>query len=94
MAKFDTASPVVGLPQDEDLSWQVEEICDKRQQKNRQIEYLVRWKGMGSEYDRWLPRRDLGDAKELVMAYDREHRKPRAKKGGRSSGVKEAVSVD
>jgi hypothetical protein len=76
----DLLSPVVGLPNDEDVTWQVEAILDKRQQKSKPIEYLVRWKGVGAEYDRWMPRRDLGDAKDLVMAYDKENRRPRVRK--------------
>jgi len=73
-------SPVVGLPNNESVAWQVEAILDKRHQKNKPIEYLVRWQGVGAEYDRWMPRRDLGDAKDMILAYDTEHRVLKARK--------------
>ena len=73
-------SPVVGLPNNESVAWQVEAILDKRHQKNKPIEYLVRWQGVGAEYDRWMPRRNLGDANDMILAYDREHRVRKARK--------------
>jgi hypothetical protein len=41
---------------------------------NREREYLVVWKGYGPSHNAWYKARDLGDAKELVDAYDRTHR--------------------
>jgi hypothetical protein len=44
--------------------WDISEIIDERK-RGRGRQYLVRWRGHGTEDERWLPSRELAQAKAL-----------------------------
>ena len=57
-------------------SYEIERLIDKRLRKYGRktiIEYLVRWKGYGSEFDQWYGIDLLDNAAELVDDYERNH---------------------
>ena len=56
-------------------SWEVEDIVGKEGDR-----YLIRWKGWGPEHDQWRTRTQLGNASELVIAYEQRIREARNKK--------------
>lgn len=73
----DHPPPVEGTPGDtnELRSWELERTLNKRTVKKGRglsIQYLVRWKGYGPEYDRWYSLKDLTNAKELIEDYEKE----------------------
>ena len=54
-------------------SFEIEKLLNKRQVKKgkgQAIEYLVRWKGYGSEWDRWYNVKELDNAAALVDNYE------------------------
>ena len=51
-------------------SWEIERFINKRQIKRRGDEYLVRWKGWGSQYDEWRNLSELDDVQDLVQNYE------------------------
>ena len=52
--------------------YKVEEILDKRK-RGRRFQYLVKWKGYPDSSNEWITRTNLGNARELVEAYDLRH---------------------
>lgn len=55
-------------------SFEVERLLNKRlvkRGKGRSVEYLVRWKKYGPEWDRWYSVKDLDNAPDLVRDYER-----------------------
>ncbi|XP_072801843.1 chromodomain Y-like protein isoform X1 [Vicugna pacos] len=58
------------LPKD---SCEVERIVDKRKNKKGKTEYLVRWKGYGSEDDTWEPEQHLENCEEYIRDFQRRH---------------------
>jgi hypothetical protein len=52
---------------DEEAEFEVEKILDKRKQRGR-LEWLVKWKGYPMEETTWEPLKNLGNAKEMMMA--------------------------
>lgn len=67
--------PVVKNADDVDAEWEVEAIVKKRvsrgtRNKPEKIEYLVRWKGFGSEYDDWIEEGNLESCARLVREYE------------------------
>lgn len=54
-------------------SFEVERLFNKwyvKKGKGQSIEYLVRWKGYGSEWDRWYNIKELDNAASLVNDYE------------------------
>ncbi|XP_072801845.1 chromodomain Y-like protein isoform X3 [Vicugna pacos] len=51
----------------------VERIVDKRKNKKGKTEYLVRWKGYGSEDDTWEPEQHLENCEEYIRDFQRRH---------------------
>ncbi len=54
-------------------SFEIERFLNKRQikkGKGRAIEYLVRWKGYGPEWDRWYNVKELENTAALVDDYE------------------------
>ncbi|OWZ65053.1 hypothetical protein AYX14_04161 [Cryptococcus neoformans] len=48
--------------------YEVEKVI-KHRGKGKNIEFLVRWKGYGPEYDTWEPTENVASAEEAVAAY-------------------------
>jgi hypothetical protein len=55
-------SPIVTDEGEEE--WEINEIIDERR-RGRGKQYLVRWKGHGTEDERWLPGRELAECEAL-----------------------------
>ena len=56
-------------------SYEIERLLDRRVTKKGQgqsVEYLVRWKGWGPEWDQWMALKNLGNAQEMVDDYNKE----------------------
>ncbi|XP_032318323.1 chromodomain Y-like protein [Camelus dromedarius] len=53
--------------------YEVERIVDKRKNKKGKTEYLVRWKGYGSEDDTWEPEQHLENCEEYIRDFQRRH---------------------
>lgn len=55
--------------------WEVEEIVQKRVQKNQQPLYLIKWKNWDSKYNTWEPLRNLVNCHDLLREFDEERQK-------------------
>ncbi|XP_054482976.1 chromodomain Y-like protein [Anoplopoma fimbria] len=53
--------------------YEVERIVDKRKNKKGKVEYLVRWRGYGSEGDTWEPETHLSTCMIYVNDFNRQH---------------------
>ncbi|CAJ1073214.1 chromodomain Y-like protein isoform X2 [Xyrichtys novacula] len=53
--------------------YEVEKIVDKRRNKKGRVEYLVRWRGYGSEGDTWEPESHLSTCMIYVHNFNRQH---------------------
>lgn len=51
----------------------MERILDKRKNKKGKVEYLVRWRGYGSEGDTWEPEGNLSTCTMYVHDFNRQH---------------------
>uniref|UniRef100_A0A673AQR5 Chromodomain protein, Y-like n=1 Tax=Sphaeramia orbicularis TaxID=375764 RepID=A0A673AQR5_9TELE len=51
----------------------VERIVDKRRNRKGKVEYLVRWRGYGSEGDTWEPETHLSTCMVYVHEFNRQH---------------------
>ena len=61
-----------------DKEWELEAILDCRIAWNM-LQYRVKWKRWPDSYNEWLPAKELGNARELVAEFHRDHpKKPRA----------------
>lgn len=52
---------------------QVERIVDKRRNRKGKVEYLVRWRGYGSEEDTWEPESHLSTCMIYVHEFNRQY---------------------
>jgi hypothetical protein len=52
-------------------SFEIEKLIHKRITARRGIEYLVRWKGWGPQYDEWRNIPELQNALELINEYEK-----------------------
>ncbi len=52
---------------------QVERIVDKRKNKKGKVEYLVRWRGYGSDGDTWEPESHLSTCMIYVQDFNRQY---------------------
>jgi hypothetical protein len=60
------------MPQLEDEEeYEVEEVRDERKISG-ETHYLVKWKGWPSEYNQWVPQKDMANATETIQAYRRQ----------------------
>uniref|UniRef100_A0A8D2LF01 Chromodomain Y like 2 n=1 Tax=Varanus komodoensis TaxID=61221 RepID=A0A8D2LF01_VARKO len=68
----------------------VERIVDKRKNKKGKWEYLIRWKGYGSNEDTWEPEHHLLHCEEFIDEFNGLHvtREKRAKHGKQASTAK------
>src|SRR5277367_5055949 len=67
--------PIVRAADDSEAEWEVEAIVKKRTVKRgrrneHRVQYLVRWKGFGPEYDEWKDEESLEGCSELVKEYE------------------------
>ncbi|KAM6990173.1 chromodomain Y-like protein [Tautogolabrus adspersus] len=53
--------------------YEVERIVDKRRSKKGRMEYLVRWRGYGSDGDTWEPESHLSTCMIYVHDFNRQH---------------------
>lgn len=53
--------------------YEVERIVDKRKNKKGKVEYLVRWRGYGSEGDTWEPETHLSTCMNYVHDFNRQY---------------------
>nr|6V41_AAA Chain AAA, Testis-specific chromodomain protein Y 1 [Homo sapiens] len=51
--------------------FEVEAIVDKRQDKNGNTQYLVRWKGYDKQDDTWEPEQHLMNCEKCVHDFNR-----------------------
>jgi hypothetical protein len=54
-------------------SFKVDHLIDKRiatRRGKKEVEYLVRWKGYGPEYDLWYHESLLNNCKDLINNYE------------------------
>ncbi|MED6265728.1 hypothetical protein CHARACLAT_028487 [Characodon lateralis] len=54
--------------------YEVERIIDKRKNRRGKVEYLVRWRGYGSEGDTWEPESHLSTCMFYVHEFNRQYR--------------------
>jgi len=65
--------PVVRAADDPEAEWEVEAVVRKRVLKwgrSTKVQYLVRWKGFGPEYNEWNDEESLEGCSELVKDYE------------------------
>ncbi|XP_010004548.1 PREDICTED: chromodomain Y-like protein 2 [Chaetura pelagica] len=69
---------------------QVERIVDKRKNKKGKWEYLIRWKGYGSNEDTWEPEHHLLHCEEFIDEFNGLHvtREKRSRHGKQASAPK------
>uniref|UniRef100_A0A3Q0R5T1 Chromodomain Y like n=1 Tax=Amphilophus citrinellus TaxID=61819 RepID=A0A3Q0R5T1_AMPCI len=53
--------------------YEVERIVDRRRNRKGRVEYLVRWRGYGSEGDTWEPESHLSTCMAYVHEFNRQH---------------------
>jgi len=56
----------------DERTYEVEKILNSRSNKNRSIEYLVKWKKYSNDYNSWVASEDL-DAEELIKDFHTSH---------------------
>lgn len=52
-------------------SYELDRVLDHRMTKKGRIQYLVRWKGYGPEFDTWMSKDQLENATDIVADYER-----------------------
>ena len=65
---------------DNQLEWEVDFIKDARwtNRLRRSVQFLVHWKGYGSDEDTWEPARNLVNASDAIQEFYQQHlTKPR-----------------
>ncbi|XP_053304845.1 chromodomain Y-like protein 2 isoform X1 [Spea bombifrons] len=68
--------------------YEVERIVDKRKNKKGKWEYLIRWKGYGSNEDTWEPEHHLLHCEEFIDEFNGLSRDRRAKTGRQGVATK------
>ncbi|MBN3316606.1 CDYL2 protein, partial [Atractosteus spatula] len=72
---------------------QVERIVDKRKNKKGKWEYLIRWKGYGSNEDTWEPEHHLLHCEEFIDEFNGLHiHKDKRSKAGKQSATPRFLS--
>ncbi|KAJ8398529.1 hypothetical protein AAFF_G00420570 [Aldrovandia affinis] len=68
--------------------YEVDRIVDKRKNKKGKWEYLIRWKGYGSNEDTWEPEQHLQHCEEFIHQFNalHVHKNRRSKQGKQHSG--------
>ena len=63
------------FPEEDPDQFEVERIADRRKVRNR-LQYLIKWKGYGPQYNSWHGVQDLTHCMDLVTAYDELYSPP------------------
>ena len=59
---------------EDDIEQEVEEVKDQANIKG-QLYYLVKQEGWPTEYNQWVPKEDIGNAKQAIQRYRRKESK-------------------
>jgi len=84
---------------DGEFEYEVEAILSHRFKRGNKIEYLVRWKGYGHEYDTWEPEENCANSSELVSEYwgarikVQTEKKPVSKRKSKKRGRQDDAAV-
>ena len=60
----------------DELEYEIEAILDSRHRKKgrkTQMEYLIKWKGYGTEHSSWEPKNNLSHSKDTIRDYHRKN---------------------
>jgi hypothetical protein len=64
---------------DDDDEWEVEEVKDEAVIRGEK-HYLIKWEGWPTEYNLWVPLRDMGNAPEAIRRYEKLRKSKEARK--------------
>ena len=59
---FDSHPPPVDNLSDDEPSYEVDKLLDKRVTPRGRVKYLIKWKGYSHEYNQWYSKANLQDA--------------------------------
>ena len=82
----DKPGPILADRDDAPPEWELDRILDKRvvpRGRGVSTEYLLRWQGWGSEWDRWTNVKDM-NADELIAEYEQHAAQRPVRRRGRS----------
>ncbi|XP_076163102.1 suppressor of variegation 3-9 isoform X2 [Ptiloglossa arizonensis] len=68
--KYDSENSKNALSSENNL-WEVEKILEKRE-KNGKLNYLIKWKNWGSEYNSWEPVSNLINCTDILEEFERD----------------------
>ena len=57
-----------------ELKWLLDKRMQRYEWEKPQTEYLIKWKGYESEFEKWYSLNQLKDVKELIQKYEEAHR--------------------
>ena len=64
---------------DDEGEWEVEEVKEEAVMKG-QKHYLVKWEGWPTEYNLWIPARDMGNTQEAIQRFEKAKKSEEARK--------------
>ena len=64
--------PPPELDEQGEVAYEVEEILDSRFIRSK-LQYLIRWKGYGPEWNSWEPEENVRNSPRLITKFHREH---------------------
>jgi hypothetical protein len=87
------AEDIVPVYRDGQKEWELETLVKKRfSNRNKEPEYLGRWKDCGPEWDQWIKLSELGNAKELIEEFEKRQIIPAVtEKGTKAARRREKV---
>lgn len=63
---------------EDDNEWEIEEVKDKAMIRGT-THYLVKWEGWPTEYNQWIPEKDMGNAQSAIRRYEQNKALGKAK---------------